>query len=202
MDKEPAIFVGVDWAIVEHQVCMVGLDSRIQNASQVCTDGHSLGLQLDQIAAQSVEKLKTFVSLARTLKAERGLASRRDTRFLIKAEDAQWEVVSANLAKITRMTGAGEIVRQDNVDGAPATVTPLGTLALDLAANLDVGAEKIRLAKELETLSKHIAATDARLNNKAFTDKAPAAVVEGARKQLAEQQAKRAEVERLLQALG
>ncbi|MCP5529878.1 MAG: valine--tRNA ligase [Opitutaceae bacterium] len=177
-------------------------DSRIQNASQVCTDGHSLGLQLDQIAAQSVEKLKTFVSLARTLKAERGLASRRDTRFLIKAEDAQWEVVSANLAKITRMTGAGEIVRQDNVDGAPATVTPLGTLALDLAANLDVGAEKIRLAKELETLSKHIAATDARLNNKAFTDKAPAAVVEGARKQLAEQQAKRAEVERLLQALG
>ncbi len=32
MDKEPAIFVGVDWAIVEHQVCMVGLDSRIQNA--------------------------------------------------------------------------------------------------------------------------------------------------------------------------
>lgn len=177
-------------------------DSRIQNASQVCTDGHSLGLQLDQVAAQSVEKLKVFVSLARTLKAERGLASRRDTRFLIKADEAQWETASANLAKITRMTGAEEIVRQDNVDGAPATVTPLGTLALDLAANLDVGAEKARLAKELEALTKHIAGTEARLGNKAFTDKAPAAVVEGARKQLAEQQAKRAEVERLLQALG
>lgn len=177
-------------------------DSRIENASQVATAGHGRGITIDHAAAQSVEKLKAFVSLARTLKAERGLASRRDTKFLIKADDAQWETVSINLAKIIRMTGAEEIVRQDNVDGAPAIVTPLGTLALDLAANLDVGAEKERLTKELETLAKHIAATEARLANKAFTDKAPPAVVEGARKQLADQQAKRDELVRLLQALG
>ncbi|MFZ9683049.1 MAG: class I tRNA ligase family protein, partial [Cephaloticoccus sp.] len=177
-------------------------DSRLQNASQVATAGHDLGLVIDQAAAQSVEKLKAFVSLARTLKAERGLASRRDTRFLIKADDSQWEAVTINLAKITRLVGAEEILRQDSVDGAPAVVTPLGTLALDLAANLDVGAEKERLAKELESLAKHIAGTEARLANKAFTDKAPPAVVEGAKKQLADQQTKRAELERLLQALG
>jgi len=141
-------------------------------------------------------------NLARTLKAERGLASRRDTKFLMKADDAQWAIVESNLSKITRMIGAAEIVRQDNVDGAPAVVTPLGTLALDLAANLDVGAEEVRLAKELETLARHIAGTESRLANKAFTDKAPPAVIDGARKQLADQITKRDELTRLLQALS
>jgi valyl-tRNA synthetase len=93
-------------------------------------------------------------------------------------------------------------VRQDNVEGAPATVTPLGTLAVDLAANMDIGAEKARLSKELESLTKHITGTTARLANKAFTDKAPPAVIEGARKQLADQQAKHDELERLLKAMG
>ena len=130
------------------------------------------------------------------------MASRRDTRFLMKADDAAWATITANLAKITRMIGADEIVRQDNVEGAPATVTPLGTLAVDLAANMDIGAEKARLSKELESLTKHITGTTARLANKAFTDKAPPAVIEGARKQLVDQQAKHDELERLLKAMG
>ena len=44
--------------------------------------------------------------------------------------------------------------------------------------------------------------TEARLANQAFVSKAPPAVLEGARRQLAEQQAKRAELERLLKGLG
>ena len=46
------------------------------------------------------------------------------------------------------------------------------------------------------------AATQARLSNEAFVSKAPPAVLEGARKQLADQQSKQAELERLLAALG
>ena len=120
----------------------------------------------------------------------------------MKADDDAWATVTANLSKITRMIGADEIVRQDNVEGAPAVVTPLGTLALDLAANMDVGAEKERLAKELASLAKHIGGTESRLANKAFADKAPPAVIDGARKQLATQLAKRDELERLLKAMG
>ena len=67
---------------------------------------------------------------------------------------------------------------------------------------LAAGVEKVKLAKELEKLNQHIAGTEARLANTAFTSKAPAAVLEGAKKQLADLQAKRAEVERLLKALG
>ena len=69
-------------------------------------------------------------------------------------------------------------------------------------ATVDAGAEKIRLTKELEKLAQHIAGTEARLSNPTFVGKAPPAVIEGAKKQLAELQAKRTELSRLLAALG
>lgn len=159
-------------------------------------------LSLNRDAVAAVEKLKAFVSQARALKAEHNVASRRDVKLIVTATDGDWGVLAANLAKLARMAGAAEITRRTSVDGAPAAVTPLGTVYLDLASTVDVGAEKLRLNKELEQLTKHIAGTEARLSNKAFTDKAPPAVIDGAKKQLAEQQTKRTELERLLKALG
>ena len=177
-------------------------DVRLENASQIATTSIARGLKLDLAAVASVEKLKAFVSQTRALKADHNLASRRDVKLFVIAGDAEWSVVSANLAKLARMAGAAEITRRDKVDGAPAAVTPLGTVYLGLASTVDVGAEKIRLTKELDQLTKHIAGTEARLANEAFVSKAPPAVLEGARKQLADQKAKHAELGRLLKALG
>jgi valyl-tRNA synthetase len=159
------------------------------------------GLALDRSQIAAVEGLKTFVSQARALKAEHNLASRRDVKFLVTAPDANWTIIEANLAKLTRMAGAAEITRRASVEGAPAVVTTLGTIYLDLASTVDVGTEKARLQKELDLIAKHIAGTEARLSNQAFVSKAPPAVLEGAKKQLADQKAKRAELERLLKAL-
>ena len=142
-----------------------------------------------------------MTSLARALKAEHNLASRRDVRFLVTTGEAEWAVLAANLTSLARMTGAAEITRKDSVENAPAAVTPLGTFYLDLTGTVDPVAEKLRLTKELDALTKHIAGTEARLANKAFTDKAPPAVIAGAQKQLAEQKAKHAELARLLKAL-
>jgi valyl-tRNA synthetase len=157
---------------------------------------------LDHAAIAEVERLKAFVSHARALKADHNLASRRDVKLLVIAGDAEWSIIAANIGKLTRMAGAAEITRREKVDGAPAVVTPLGTVYLDLASTIDAGAEKARLVKELDQITKHSAATKARLANEAFVSKAPPAVLEGARKQLAEQQAKAAELQRLLKALG
>jgi valyl-tRNA synthetase len=158
-------------------------------------------VKLDLAAVGVVEQLKTFASQARALKAEHNLASRRDVRFFLTGTDTGWATLSASLAKLLRMCGAAEIIRKDVVEGAPAAVTPLGTLYLDLASTVDATAEKQRLAKELEKINQHIAATETRLANPAFTGKAPPAVIEGAKRQLAELQAKRTELERLLKAL-
>ncbi|MEI6860674.1 MAG: valine--tRNA ligase [Verrucomicrobiota bacterium] len=175
--------------------------ARLENASQLASSSHLNGIALDRAAVAQVEKLKAVTSLARALKAEHNVASRRDVRFLVTAGDAEWAVLAANLASLARMTGAAEIARQDSVANAPAAVTPLGTFYLDLTGTVDPVAEKIRLTKELDALTKHIAGTEARLANKAFTDKAPPAVIAGAQKQLAEQKAKHAELARLLKAL-
>jgi valyl-tRNA synthetase len=178
------------------------VDGVLEDASHCATSLGTLGAMPDPVQAASVERMKVFVSQARALKAEHGLASRRDVTFLVIADDAQWATIHANLPKLIRMAGAAAIVRREAVDGAPAAVTALGTLYLDLASAVDVGAEKARMAREIAALGKHIAATEARLANRAFVDKAPPAVLEGARRQLGEQQAKRAELERLLKALG
>ncbi len=177
-------------------------NAHLDNASQLATTSHAHGLVLDRAAVAAVEKLKSFVSSARALKADHNVASRRDVRFLVTAADTEWAALAASLASLTRMIGAAEIVRQATVENAPAVVTPFGTLYLDLASTVDAAAEKIRLTKELDTLAKHIAATEARLANPAFVDKAPPAVLAGAKKQLADQQAKHAELARLLAALG
>ena len=162
----------------------------------------SWGLSYDAAAASQVEGLKGFVSQARALKAEHGLASRRDVRFFVTTSDSDWAVIQANVAKLVRMAGASEIVRKDKVEAAPAAVTPLGTAYLDLASTVDPKAEKERLGKELDKLVQHIAGTEARLSNPAFVGKAPPAVIEGAKKQLADLHAKRSELERLVKALG
>ena len=187
-------YAGADRGFIE--------DARIEDASGLAAALGARGARPDRAQAASVERMKAFISQARALKAERGVASRRDVRFLVKADDAAWSTIEANLAKLLRMAGAAEIARRDGIDGVSAALTPLGTLALDLAASADSGAERLRLNKELDALAKHIAATLARLSNESFVAKAPPAVLDGARRQLAEQQAKHAELVRLLQSLG
>ncbi|MGA2017076.1 MAG: valine--tRNA ligase [Opitutaceae bacterium] len=177
-------------------------DAGIEDAPGLAAALGEAGAAPDPEQASSVERMKAFVSQARALKAERGVASRRDVRLHVMAGDAAWATIEANLPKLMRMAGAGDIARVDNLDGAAAAVTPLGTLGLVLEAPAGSGTERLKLQKELDAISKHIGATGARLANKAFAEKAPPAVIEGAKKQLAEQLAKRAELERLLRALG
>jgi valyl-tRNA synthetase len=177
-------------------------DARVDDSSQLATALADRGVKLDDAQVVSVEAVKAFVSQSRALKSDHNLASRRDVRFFVISPNAAWATIQANMAKLTRMAGAAEIIRKDKVDGAPAAVTPLGTLYLDLAGTVDAASEKLRLTKEIETLAKHIAGTEARLSNQAFVSKAPPAVLDGAKKQLADLQAKKTEMERLRAALG
>jgi valyl-tRNA synthetase len=178
------------------------MDGVLEDASRCATALGTLGAKPDHAQAAIVQRMKSFVSQARALKADHNLASRRDVNFFLIADAAGWSTIESNMAKLTRMAGAATITRRQAVDAAPAAVTALGTLYLDLASAVDAGAEKVRMSREIAALDKHIAATQARLANKAFVDKAPPAVLEGAQRQLAEQTAKLAELQRLLKSLG
>ena len=66
---------------------------------------------------------------------------------------------------------------------------------------VDIDSEKKRLTKESESLEKIIKGIEAKLGNSSFVDKAPVQVVEGAKKQLNENQTKLKETQEALQAL-
>jgi valyl-tRNA synthetase len=173
-------------------------DTALENCSELA----ARGLRIDAGAAALVGTLKQVVSQLRAFKAEHGEAANKNAAFVVEASDAHWAVLEANLAKVMRMAGAAAITRGSMSSTAPVTVTALGSWNLLRQQKGDPAAEKARLKKEIETLTRHIAGTEARLANEAFVSKAPPAVLAGARKQLADLQAKRAETERLLAALG
>ena len=178
-------------------------DAHLDNASQLATAQSVHAVRIDPHQVAIVEKLKAYASQARALKAEHGLANRRDLTLANLSSTEDSAIITANREKLVRLIGAREIkFVTAPPEGAPAAVTVLGTLYLvDLSAVMDVDAEKQRLVKELEKHLQHIASTEARLANPAFTGKAPPAVIAGAKQQLADLQAKRAELERLLAAL-
>ncbi len=173
-------------------------DTQLDNPSQLA----GRGLKLDTAAAAQVEQLKAVVSQVRAFKAEHGEAASKASEFVVEVNDAHWSVLEASLGKLKRMMGAASVLRGKMSPDAPAIVTAFGSWNLIKQLKGDPAAEKARLKKELEAIAKHIAGTEARLNNKAFMDKAPAAVLDGAKKQLADQLAKQAELKRLLAALG
>jgi valyl-tRNA synthetase len=176
-------------------------ETRIETSAGLVALFAKRGVTVDAAATGRVEQLKQFSTLARELKADQSVAQKRDVKFFALAGQPEWHALEKNLSKLTRLVGAAEISRTTEKLSLPATVTSLGTLFLDTGVRVDPAAERARLTKEIHALNKHIVGTEARLSNEAFTSKAPPAVLEGARKQLADQQTKRAELERLLAAV-
>ncbi|HKK19407.1 MAG TPA: valine--tRNA ligase [Opitutales bacterium] len=166
---------------------------------------HILGsLSVDQSAVDRVADLQELISQARALKAKYNLANKRDVAVFHSAEGEAATIIAGNAGLIKTLAGLGSLDALDgkSADGLPATVTPLGSLYLDLSSSIDVGAEKTRLTKELAKLDKLVAAGEGKLKNPKFVDSAPAHVVEGARKQLAETTEKRDETKRILDSLA
>ena len=84
----------------------------------------------------------------------------------------------------------------------PTLITDLGNIYLDLSTGIDLGAEKARLEKEAKQLEKNIQSGKAKLLNEAFTSKAPAQIIEGAKKQLEENESKLKETLDALESLN
>jgi valyl-tRNA synthetase len=175
----------------------------IQNVSpEFATKIAELGLCIDENSASDIEKLKDFVSKARALKAQCNLASKRDVVMMfLPADNAGKVLFEANVEKLKKLIGAAEISVVEQQIDAPASLTEIGSVYIDVKGAVDVEAEIKRLEKEKSKLEGAIKGAEARLSNEAFTSKAPQNVIEGAKKQLEENRQKLAEVEKLIAGL-
>ena len=177
---------------------------KLASADELAGTLEKRGLKIDVTAVNDIAQIREFVTQARALKSHNNAGTKKDCLYRLVLKDvAAGALLERNAAKLKTLIGAKEIEilseKPENV-GASA-VTPLGTLSLDTTGLIDVAAETKRLTKELEKLDKAVAAGTAKINNPAFASKAPAHILEGAKKQLAETQAKRDEVAKILESL-
>jgi len=153
--------------------------------------------KIDESAEREIAVLKELTNAARNLRAEMGLApGQRVPAYLQVAP----EVVAClpYLQALARLTQA-TVVDQLPAAQAPVAVTASGKLMLHV--EIDLAAERERLAKEAARLDAEIAKAETKLGNPSFVERAKPAVVEQERKRLADFRAKledlRAQLSRL-----
>jgi valyl-tRNA synthetase len=142
--------------------------------------------KVDEQADAWVARLKALVAETRRLRSEMGLAPGERVPLLTLG-DTDFVAAAAPLlealARIAEVrTLADEAAFAAATRNAPVAVS--GALRLALHVEVDVEAERARLAKEIARLAGEIAKAEAKLGNASFVERAPAAVVAQERERL------------------
>lgn len=132
-----------------------------------------------------METVKEVVNGVRGVRASRNIPNRDRLTLNVINADIPGKPV------IIRLAGLDEIVKVSEKDPAAASFM-VGTTEFNvpLSNNIDVVAEIAKLTKELEYLEGFKASVNKKLSNERFVSNAPAAVVEGERKKLADAETK------------
>ena len=164
--------------------------------------------KIDDKAIAHVVKLKSVVDACRTLRSEMSVSPAIKLPLYVLGDSAfmgQSAAVLQALAKLSEVKVFGsEAEWQTAAASSPVAMVGQGAevVRLCLHMQVDVAAEKVRLAKEVARLEGEIAKAGNNLGNAAFVAKAPAAVLEQARKRVADFESTLAKVQAQLSRLG
>ncbi len=136
----------------------------------------------DRDILANVQLAQEIVSGIRAVRAKKNLSPRNE---LVLNVLGKFDTSVVGL--ISKLANVSEINFEAVKDPAGASFM-VGTLELNvpLSSNIDVEAETARLTKEIEYLEGFKASIEKKLSNERFVNNAPAAVVEGERKKLAD----------------
>ncbi len=170
----------------------------------IATDWPSYKGLGDAAADAEMEWVIRFISEVRSVRAEMNVpAGAKIACVLVSANSETRRRADAWENEIMRLARLSSITFEDTVPKASAQIVlDEATVALPLEGVIDFGAEKTRLAKELDKIAKDMAAIDGRLNNPGFVAKAPPEVLEESRERKAELEARKAKVDEALARLG
>ena len=130
-----------------------------------------------------VSNIYETIQSGRNLRSASKLPSNRKIRFILRANDKS---VSEQIPTLSRLLNAEELTLEPKYEapaGTPVAVTPLGELFLAIAA-ADQARERERLGTQIARIDEEARTVEAKLQNKAFVERAPAAVVEEHRRRL------------------
>ena len=158
---------------------------------------------IDESANKDLEWIKDFISGIRKIRSEMDIAPSKPLPILLQNwKDTDKQRFEKNAIFINSLAKVESVQWLEPGDEAPDSATALCgemNILIPLAGLIDKDAETARLNKEIEKIQKGLSGLEGRLNNPGFTDKAPANVVEQARKQAEEQKAALAQLEQQLE---
>ena len=140
--------------------------------------------RLDEASEAKVERLKALVYACRNLRGEMNVSPAQRMPLLVAgggAEMAEFAAILQALGKLSEV----QIVSDMPAD-AMAPVAVVGETRMMLKVEIDVAAERVRLAKEIEKLEKQISIAQGKLTNESFVARAPAAVIDQEKQRVAD----------------
>jgi valyl-tRNA synthetase len=144
--------------------------------------------RIDPAADAWVAKLKELVGACRALRGEMGL-SPAERVPLLTIGDAGFIAEAAAVLKALSKLSEVQVIADEAAFSEATRLAPVvvqGDARLALKVEIDVGAERERLGKEITRLSGEIVKAEAKLGNESFVARAPAAVVAQERQRLAD----------------
>ncbi|MFM8866099.1 MAG: valine--tRNA ligase, partial [Limnohabitans sp.] len=160
--------------------------------------------RIDEAAEAHVAKLKNLVDACRNLRGEMNVSPATRLPLFVVGDTAFMRSAAPVLQALAKLSEVK--VFDSEADWATAAqsapVQVVGQARLCLFMEIDVAAEKARLAKEVARLEGEITKANGKLGNEAFVAKAPPAVIEQEKKRVAEFTTTLAKVREQLQRLG
>jgi valyl-tRNA synthetase len=140
--------------------------------------------RIDEASEAKVERLKALAYACRNLRGEMGVSPAQRMPLLIAgggADIAEFAPILQALGKLSEVK-----IVDDMPTDAMAPVAVVGQIRMMLKVEIDIAAEKLRLAKEIEKLETQISIAQNKLNNEGFVARAPAAVVDQEKQRVAD----------------
>ncbi len=146
--------------------------------------------KIDVKAETELEWVKTFVTGVRKIRSERDLAPGKPLAVLLqnasKTDISNFENNQAFINSLAKLESFEWIDENATVPESAMALVGEMKILVPLAGIIDKEAELARLNKDIAKHQDNIEKGNAKLNNKGFTDKAPAAVVDKERQRVAE----------------
>jgi valyl-tRNA synthetase len=155
--------------------------------------------RIDPGAMEQIALLQDIVIACRKLRSEMNLSPAQRVPLIASGDQAALRTLAPYISNLAKLSDVQIVADQPEGDAAVAIV---GAFRLMLKVEIDIGAERERLDKEIVRLQSEIQKTRGKLSNSNFVDRAPAAVVEQERKRMAEFSAALAQIQSQRDKLG
>ena len=158
----------------------------------------------DAEAAADINWAIDLITQTRSVRAEMNIPpGARLSASLVGVTDTVRDRLDSQAAVLERVGRFEALVEAAGApEGTVQIVVGGTTLCLNVGEVIDLGAERVRLAKEIDRLDGEIARIDKKLSNDKFTARAPEEVVQGERDKRAGYEAEKVKVGEALERMG